>query len=221
VTVALAGPTHEDFALTPAWDYAVSDSRSGGVVYQWIDATGGVRYQLEDDAWATVDLPPGEFFSFYGQDYAQLFLGSNGYVTFDAPYPRFGGIIPFEGLPNGVIHALGEDLNPGAGSDYGTGFDNGIYALAVDGKLVLQYNEVEHWAHGDPETFQLVLDPARDEIKVQYREVSWPDFTTVGVENGDGTRATVYSYANSAALESGLAVTFTPLFGQPGQSCKR
>jgi subtilisin family serine protease len=204
--------------LTPTWDYQVIDSRTGGVDFQWIDATGGTRRDLADDDAILVGLN-GRAFAFYGQSYTELTVSSNGFVSFGSRFTRFHGVIPFVGPPNNAIYAYAEDLNPEAGRIYGTGYDNGIYILPHEDRLVVQYNEVEHWSQGDPETFQLILDTSTDEITLQYHTVSWPDFTTVGMENASGDQGIAYSYANSAGLESGLAVRFRPVFGQEGLVC--
>ena len=42
---------------------------------------------------------------------------------------------------------------------------------------------------GNPETFEIVLDPADDSILVQYQTVSQANNALVGVENADGSRA--------------------------------
>ena len=69
---------------------------------------------------------------------------------------------------------------------------------------------MQHWASGFPETFEIILDTATDQITYQYNTLSWPNFTTVGLENGTGTVGQLYSYANSANLVAGRAVQFTP-----------
>lgn len=210
----------ETIALLPTWDYTVADSRSGALSFVWIDATGGARYQLSDDSSRDLSLPAGSLFSFYGSPYSTFHVSSNGFLAFSGPTSRFHGIIPFEGPPNNVIYGYAEDLNPEANLMYHTGFDNGIYTLLQDNRLVVQFNEVEHWSHGNPETFEMILDLATNEITLQYQQVSWPDFTTVGVEDAAGQRGIAYSYANSASLQPGLAVRFTPVYGQPGQVCQ-
>lgn len=220
--VHLENDVQRHLILYPTWDYAVEDSRQDGLPFQWIDATEeGTRYSLRDDSWTIVPLPAGQPFSFYGEPYTVVYPSSNGFLTFGPPHDRFHGVVPYEGRPNNAIYAYAEDLNPEADRQYGTGYDNGVYALFTDGKLVLQYNEVEHWSQGDPETFQTVLELETGEITLQYQQVSWPDFTTVGIENATGERGQVYSYANSANLEPGLAVRYTPVFGQPGLSCPK
>ena len=213
---AVAGADYWLF-LDPAHDYAVADSRTGGVPYQWIDARSGTRYSLGDDDARAVALPGGASMEFYDNPYSSFNIGSNGFLSFGQAYTRFHGIIPFEGAPNNAIYAFAEDLNPAAGTP---GNDNGIYVRTVGSKTVVQYNQVEHWASGDPETFQVILDTASDQITLQYQQVSWPDFTTVGVENATGDRGIPWSYANSGNLAPGLAVRFTPVYGQAGVSCQ-
>ncbi len=219
LTVQVTGDVMRTVFMQPVHDYAVSDSRSGDVTFAWVDATGGTRHRMNDDASKRIALADARTFTFYGVTYQELFVSSNGFVVFGYPFDRFHGVVPFEGLPNNAIYAYAEDLNPAAGAQYGTGFDNGIYTWQEGDRLVIQYNEVEHWAQGDPETFELILDLATGEIIMQYQQVSWPDFTTVALEDLAGKRGVAYSYANSADLQAGLAVRFRPIYGQPGLSC--
>ncbi len=217
VMVDTTSGTQRTVYLSPVWDYSVADSRSGGVPFQWIDATSGTRYTLGDDSYQSVSLAGGASIDYYGQPYSQLFISSNGFLSFGQPYAAYQGIIPFEGAPNNAVYALAEDLNPAAGTP---GNDNGVYVRTVGSKTVVQYNQVEHWSAGNPETFQTILDTATDQITLQYQQVSWPDFTTVGVENAAGDRGISWSYENSGDLEPGLAVRFTPVYGQAGVSCQ-
>ena len=113
-------------------------------------------------------------------------------------------ILPFEGRPNTDAMAFGEDLNPALGTQ-GT-----IYGKAIGSQYVIQWHQVQHWASGFPETFQIILDTAADTITYQYNTLSWPDFTSVGLENATGTVGQMYSYRNSANLAAGRAVQFTP-----------
>lgn len=217
----VTGPMTTTIAMRPTVDYAVSDSRSGDVQFDWVDARGGTRLLLSDDDTERLLLPPGRFFPFFGSPHRSIWVSSNGFVTFDYPFSIFHGVVPFEGRPNSALYAYAEDLNPEAGRQYDTGYDNGIYSLLDTDRWIIQYNEVEHWAWGNPETFEIILDLRTGAITVQYLTVSWPDFTTVGIENSTGRHGVLYSYANSANLGSGLAVRFTPVLGQPGLTCPR
>jgi subtilisin family serine protease len=191
--------------LTPRQNYTcLDDTQIGGPSYAWIDASAGTAFPLDDDASSTAINLPGTF-TYFGTDYTTVRINSNGFLYFGTTsYTTAHMFLPFEGQPNNDLMALGEDLNPALGSQ-GT-----IYALTVGSKLVVQYQQVEHWASGLPETFEIILDTASDDILYQYETLSWPDFTTVGVENADGSAGQLYSYRNSADLVSGRAVRFSP-----------
>lgn len=205
-SITVSGPTAQNLTAQPAADYAVDAGDLCSAAYQWIDATGGTAHLLGDDAYVAVALPAP--FTFYGAAYNTLFISSNGFVSFGQGYSLWHGIIPFEGIPNNVITALGDDLNPDSGAQ-GT-----IYSKTLpDGRFVVEYHQVEHWASGNPETFEIILDPADGSIVLQYQVVSWPDYTNVGVENLDGSRGRAYSYANDPPITPGLAVKFMPFSG--------
>ena len=78
----------------------------------------------------------------------------------------------------------------------------------------IEYHAVQHWASGNPETFEIILNQNDGTILVQYHTVSWPDFANAGIENSDGSRGILYCYANNPPLTAGLAVKYTPFSGQ-------
>ncbi len=78
-------------------------------------------------------------------------------------------ILPFEGRPNTDAMAFGEDLNPALGTQ------GNIYAKTVGNQLVVEFYQVQHWASGFPETFEIILDTATDQVTYQYNTLSWPD----------------------------------------------
>ena len=203
--VVVAGNTTQNIQLTPRANYAcVDNTQAGGPTYNWIDATDGTAYPLDDDAFSAAITLPGTF-TYFGTDYTTVRINSNGFIFFGATtYTTANMILPFEGRPNTDAMAFGEDLNPALGTQ-GT-----IYGKAIGSQYVIQWHQVQHWASGFPETFQIILDTAADTITYQYNTLSWPDFTSVGLENATGTVGQMYSYRNSANLAAGRAVQFTP-----------
>ena len=208
-TVTVSGPTTQDFDLDPAPDYLVGDGGdSCSADYAWIDATDGTAHNLDDDANENTTLP--FTFTYYGNSYSDIYLSSNGFVSFGAGYDRINGIIPFEGPPNNAIYALALDLNPDNGAQ------GKIYTKDLgDGRFVIEYYQVQHWPDGDPETFEIILDNNDGSIIVQYDTVSNPADSLVGVENADGSRGFLYSSDNNPPITAGLALKFTPFSGQP------
>lgn len=194
--------------LSATPNYSCVDSTEvGGPVYSWTDATAGTAHALGDDASSGNITLPGTF-TWFGTDFTTVRINSNGFVFFGATnYTTANVSLPFEGRPNNDAMGLGEDLNP-AGGTQGT-----IHSETRGGSLVVQFTGVQHWASGFPETFQIILDTTTDTITYQYHTLSWPDFTSVGVENASGSTGQLYSYRNSANLVSGRAVRFTPATG--------
>ncbi len=207
--VTVDGAETQDFAPAAVPDYVVGDGGDTcSVEFDWIDATvGGTAHNLGDDAYTSVALPWS--FTFYGNSYSTLYISSNGFLSFGQGYSKWHGIVPFEGAPNNQIIGLGEDLNPEGGTQ------GVIYSKNLgDGRFVVQYHQVQHWASGNPETFQIILNNNDGSIVVQYHTVSWPDYANAGIENADGSRGIQYSYANDLPLTSGLALKYTPFTGQ-------
>ena len=202
------GTINQIISLTAAQNYLCRDSAgAGGPTYAWTDATAGTAYNLDDDASSASITLPGTF-TYFGTDYITVRINSNGFLYFGATsFSTANMYLPFEGIPNNDVMAFGEDLNPALGAQ------GSIHAQVRGSSLVVQYTQVQHWASGFPETFQIILDTASATITYQYHTLSWPDFTTVGVENASGSQGQLYSYRNSAGLVSGRAVQFTPAVG--------
>lgn len=207
-SIDVNGNINANFELTPQNNYACLDNtQPGGPLYNWIDATDGTAYPLDDDASTSAITLPGTF-TYFGTDYTTVRVNSNGFLFFGTTnYTTANMILPFEGRPNTDAMAFGEDLNPALGAQ-------GSIYTKIDGDLfIAEWYQVQHWASGFPETFQIILDTATDTLTYQYNTLSWPNFATVGLENSTGTVGQLYSYANSANLVNGRAVQFTPATG--------
>ncbi|MEL6188556.1 MAG: Ig domain-containing protein, partial [Myxococcota bacterium] len=73
--------------------------------------SGGTAFNFSslDDGSATITLPFA--FSFYGQDFTQVTVGTNGYVTFGGGgSSRFNGSFPSTSSPNNMIAVWWDDL---------------------------------------------------------------------------------------------------------------
>ncbi len=208
VTQSVSAGATVNLQMTPRSNYQCLDNtQPGGPTYAWSDATSGTAFPLGDDASSSAITLPGTF-TYFGTDFTTVRINSNGFLYFGTPaFSTAHMMLPFEGNPNNDVMALGEDLNPE------TGTQGNIYAQTVGNRLVVQYHQVQHWANGFPETFQIILDTSTDQITYQYHTLSWPDFTSVGLENATGSVGQMYSYRNSANLVSGRAVQFTPAVG--------
>jgi hypothetical protein len=207
-TVTVNGATVQNMMLTSRVDYKLTSSaESGGPTFEWIDATDGDAHQLGDDAYLEIDLP--STFTFYGVPFDSVFIGSNGFVSFGAGSGVAHGVVPFEAKPNNAIYALATDLNPADGAQ------GVIYTQALpDDRFVIQFEAVEHWPDGDPETFEIVLDSAENTVTLQYLAVSNAAGALVGVEDNAGAYGVV---VDSTPL-AGSAYLFEPFSGLQAQT---
>jgi hypothetical protein len=206
-SVTVTETVTRDFTPAAVMDYVSGDGGDTcSVEYAWVDATGGTPYNLSDDGAALVTLPWD--FTFYGNTYTSVYVNANGFASFGASYALWHGIVPFEGRPNNQIIGLGGDLNPASGSQ------GVVYTQELpDGRFVIEYDRVQHFPSGNPETFEIILHPDGT-IVLQYQAVSLPDGANAGIENTGGSRGILYSYANTPPLYAGLAVKFAPFSGQ-------
>ena len=208
LTQAVTGGGPVNLQMTPIQNYACADNTMpGGPTYSWTDASDGAAFPLDDDASSAAQTLPGTF-NYFGSPFTTVRINSNGFLYFGTTqFDTANMYLPFEGRPNNDVMALGEDLNPALGAQ-GT-----IFAKTVGSRYVVQYHQVQHWASGFPETFQIILDTATGEIIYQYHTLSNPQFTSIGVENATGSAGQIYSFRNSANVVAGRAVRFTPASG--------
>jgi subtilisin family serine protease/PKD repeat protein len=208
--ITATGNLVEDFSLQPEHSYSLRDSTLPcGPIFNWIDITAtGQPHNLSDDASEYVSLA-GRQFSFYGTDYSALYIGSNGYVTFGVGSNWPGGnTIPSTFQPNNAIYAFWDDLNPANGSQ------GVIYTQLVDNHLfVIEFYQVQHWPNGNPETFETILDLDSGAVTLQYLTVQDTHWTSVGLENSDGTAGLAYSFHDPAYPTTTQALLLTPIEG--------
>jgi len=223
-TVATDDPTGPD-----GYGYYAFDNTDTGYTeaptYSWIECdpsyggTGGVDLGLGDDV--TVNIPLPITVRYYGVDYTDLAVCSNGWVALGGS-PVFhhefrNWFIPSPMGPHAMVAGLWDDLDPGDGGKVLTR-DMG------DGRFVIQWSRVPTAYDGNPETFEIILYAAGgtttgdSEILFQYHTVYNGDtnanYATVGIEDLLQTDGVLYTYSDiyddgAATLASGRAIKFT------------
>jgi hypothetical protein len=148
-----------------------------------------------DDAVVAVALP--FTFNFFGIDYTDGFISSNGNLQFGANNSASlaNGPIPSAGVPNNALYGMWDDLD--------LDFTGEIYyqllgTIGTDARFVIQWNNLGQYNGGatplDASTFQIVLFEDGS-FEFRYLSVSPEsvvgDTTTFGAENADGTVALV------------------------------
>ncbi len=185
-------------------------------IFEWVDiSTTGTApiYSNTDDGFATV--PIGFTFTYFGNDYTDISLGTNGYAMFTNPVGNTASdmTIPNTNTPNDVIAMLAMDLHT---TDIPS---NCYYGLDDMGNFVYT---VEMWNdYNDTSEYidvQLILYPT-GRIKIQYRNhvnpnsdvdlQSIPGDACIGIENADGTIGHQYRLNGvGGPLNEGMALCY-------------
>ena len=148
--------------------------------------TAPASLTLGDDQVSTA-VPIGFTFDFFGTPYTSVYVGSNGWVSFQATTSSgccTGGPLPSTTLPPASIALFWDDLDPPEG---GT-IRHQTLGTAPNRELVVEYEAIQHFPSGNPVTMQLVLHESSDEAEVIC--VSCPNdgsAHTQGVQNAART----------------------------------
>jgi hypothetical protein len=190
--------------------YKWKDSdESGGPSFNYIDiSSSGTPVTLLADDNFDGPFPIGFAFNFYGADYTEFYVASNGFIGFGPTtgYHKFTNVQPpTTTSPNNIIAWLWDDLIPRDGS--------GVYYQSFADKLVIQFVQFGNnnsGAANERVNAEVILYPD-GKILVQYLNftANWPfNLCTVGLENADGTDGLTVVY-NAPYLHEALAVQFS------------
>ncbi len=194
--------------------YTVSNSAIGSCTA--VPNVGTTSVILGDDNFqGPIPLPfPFEYFC---NTYEELYIGSNGFISFGAGSSSLGNTaIPSTGTPNDMIALYWDDLDPGNGAD-GT---VSIFTSTIGGQtcFVVEFNGVPHFPGPPSETVtgQIILcidgTITINCIDCQADGGNGSGSATQGIENSDGT----IGYADPALVDGQTTddlancVTFTP-----------
>jgi len=177
--------------------------------FAWVDATGGTITPSTDDD-DNVDVVTLPFtFNFFGTDYTDIAIGTNGFLSFNTADPNgcnanynwgpddLGNAIPHDDAncndgndgwaANPLIASWFDDLDPGECGDvyYQT------FGTAPNQTFVVEFSDVCHndcfdCAAGEGITFETILFEGSSDIKVQYMDAFFGsgDATIAAANNG-------------------------------------
>lgn len=158
-----------------------------------IRATGTPEDLGDEEISSAISL--GFNFNFYGTNYSEVYISSNGFVTFlpsqDSAYEAQE--IPDFDSPNGLIAGYWGDFDPSVG---------GTIAYQVLGsdpnqEFVIGYYDVPHYSGGNLVTFEIILHQDSNDIEVQYGSCpSDGSDHAVGIENSLGSDGVLADYGN-------------------------
>ncbi len=192
-------------AVTALTGYTADDT----INYNWEDISGtGTAVPLTDDSVSNA-IPVGFSFNYFGVDYSDIYISSNGFLSVLAGQGSgccTGGILPSTTTPNGVIAGWWEDLNLSAGGSvhYQT------LGTAPNQVFIVQFTNVPHYSAGNEVTLQYKLFEGTNVIEVHYQAAPSDGGThSAGIENADGTAGVQY-YLGTESLTTPLAVRYAP-----------
>ena len=169
-----------------------------------ITATGN-PLTLGDDAGQVVPL--GFTFNFFGNDYADVAVCSNGYLTFGTIFDAlFNAPLPNPADVNDLIAPLWDNFDPTSGGTvhYET------LGTAPDRRFVAQWTDVPQFGSADMNTFQAVLFETSNAIEFRYGSFTPQGFLgdyTIGIEDQLGAVALP---VDPQTVIPGDCLSFTP-----------
>ncbi len=193
------------YALAPVYDWVeISPSLGGSGILVPLSDYGDNQEDIE-----TVTLP--FTFGFYGQNYNEISIGSNGYIAFgtssQATFRNWR--LPGALGPSPMVAAFWDDLKLGGNAGVYTYFD------AIDHRFIIEFDRMINRFDGSLETFEIILyDPlyysqtGDGDILIQYKTFnnvdagngwasSYGNYATIGIENQTGTVGLEYTFNNT------------------------
>lgn len=157
-------------------------------------------------------LPIGFSFSFYDSTYTQFYVGSNGFITFTPTTNTgccTGQMIPNTAQPNNLIAFAWNNLDPSAGGTVTYTTDG----IAPNRILRVTFFNVAHFNNPfAPVTSQVALYEGTNIIEIHTASMPGTGTAhTMGLENGNGTRAVPVPLRNASSWSAAAdVVKFTP-----------
>lgn len=200
----------------------IDSTEAGGPAYSWVDisATGTAAITGYSDDSVAGPFPIGFTFNFYGTDYTQFWVQSNGSIGFASfSYDLSNNCLPTTDLNGTFLAPLWDDLVCGSGPP-GTIYYETL-GTAPNRYLVIQFHEVRYFGgdDSDPIEFEVILYEGSNNIVYQYADLTNASSShnggvsaTIGIQGDSGASPVhhlEYACNPATALTVPLAVLFT------------
>ena len=194
------------YSLTPFYDWMEIDPAQGGDGIDLGISHSGNGNGSVSNSTKYVDLP--FIFTFYGEDYDEISVSANGWISFGhSNMESFRNYqIPGAGGPSPMVAAFWDDLKTTGNSK--------VFKYITDDYVVIEWLDMQTYQYSDNETFQVILynsitPTGDDEIKIQYKEFNNTTngdygqytpyhgcYSTIGIENHISTDGLEYTFDN-------------------------
>ncbi len=172
--------------LTSSECASITDYTVESITYAPVSGTG-TSVSLGDDAVSSaIDI--GFDFCFYGQSYNQVYISSNGFITFTSGQSSgccSGVQTPNTNAPNNFIALNWTDLNP----NYGGTIDYFTTGTAPNREFVVRFTNIGEYANSSYKTnAQIILYECSGNIEIHISSIDINTHTLMqGIENQDGS----------------------------------
>ena len=160
-----------------------------GEPFEWIDASIGTPYHLDNNDNVLIQLPFP--FPFYDQTLTEIYIVSNGFLSTTNATNYSNPPLPYNSTEN-IIAPFWDHLNPGSGGTIYTYFDT------ANNIFVVEWAEVPHFGSGGPYTFEVIFYP-NGNLKFQYLDMdeNLVNSSTIGIQRGDGSNGFYLQYTHN------------------------
>ncbi|TAH17327.1 MAG: hypothetical protein EAZ08_13890, partial [Cytophagales bacterium] len=183
--------------ILTAQNYPIDNYTISDITFATENMAAATTVTLQDDDF--IALPIGFSFNFWDKTYTDFYIGSNGYIGFDANFA-----LP----PNTYIALAQADLDPSAGGTikYQT------FGTAPNRRLVVEFLNVRYYGVAQQVSGQVILYEGSNNIDLQSINIqSDGSKKTMGIINNQSqTFITVAGRSNSIWTASSEGKRFTP-----------
>jgi hypothetical protein len=154
--------------------------------FNWVEINGiGTLLTMGDDQTDIISLPPDFIWRYYGQDYNEISICSNGWVGAGAnastSYINTG--LPDASAPAAAVCAVWDDLYPPTG--------NGVwyYYDAANRRMIVEWDSVGYLGQTNQDKFEIIIaDTAGapdgvNPVTVQYLTANGYNYCTAGLQD--------------------------------------
>ena len=184
------------------------------IPYNWVEISHvGTNTGLTGDDQNLGPFPIGFTFNHYGNNYNQVRVCSNGWISFTSTSTAYSNTtIPATAEPNNMLAPLWDDLYP-PGPPVGIVY---YYYDAANSRFIVEWDNVmSYTTPRTPQKFEVILN-ANGDVDFMYHTIQAPctNANTAGKENATGTVGVLATFNGSGPLEpaSGTGIR---IFGLP------
>ena len=201
------------------WAYDDVDTNyANHPTFEWIECYGtGTQLILSDDETVQINLPSGFVWNYYGQQYNQISICSNGWIApgYTTSQVYTNTELPSTAAPPNIVAVNWDDLNPNTGG-------NGVWYMhdAARHCFVIEWDSVPYFGSTTLEKFEVIIfdttvhSVTGDNIFItQYATANRYTSSTIGIQDQTQTIAIQCLFDNEyhpgcAPIIPGRAIKF-------------